>query len=488
VINMKKIQPKIADQLREWFKDSSDVVLKEKTYADSEGVQSLVFLYCSNLVDIKYMNDVIFPTIKNVMLENGKLNKHDLLNELEVTQLEEQDHVKTEIEQKLFSGEMLILNPENKEIFFLSVSSIPKRNPEESNIETSIRGPRDGLVESISDNMALIRQRLKSSSLKSIEYSIGEVSRTKMALLYMDNKIDSDVLEEAKKRLDNIKIDIVASNSEIEELLYDKTFSLFPLMDSSGRPDFAVYALTQGSFVIIVDGNPTSLVGPITFNHLLYSPEDLHDSFFYISIIRMLRLGAFITTIFLPGFYISLITFQLDQIPYPLIATVSVSRIGLPLSAPVETFIMLILFELFKEAGVRLPKAVGQTVAVLGGLFIGDAAIRAGLTSPSCLVIIAITVISGYTLINQNISGNIVILRYFVLLISSIFGMYGFFISMFLILTSVVSLDSFGQPYVSYLIKPNLGFRIKSAIKQPFQLLTRKSRTHNLFGNDSQKE
>lgn len=485
---MKKIQPKIADQLREWFKDSSDVVIKEKAYADSQGVQSLVFLYCSNLVDIKYMNDVIFPAIKNIMLENGKLNKHDLLNELEVTQPEEQGQLKTEAEQKLFSGELLILNPENNEIFFSSVSNIPKRSPEESNIETSIRGPRDGLVESLSDNMALIRQRLKSSSLKSIEYSIGEVSRTKMTLLYMDNKIDSGVLEEAKKRLGSIKLDIVASNSEIEELLYDKTFSLFPLMDSSGRPDFAVNALTQGSFVILVDGNPTCLVGPITFSHLLYSAEDLHDSFFYISIIRLLRLGAFLTTIFLPGFYIALITFQLDQIPYPLIATISVSRIGLPLSAPVETFIMLILFELFKEAGVRLPKAVGQTVAVLGGLFIGDAAIRAGLTSPSCLVIIAITVISGYTLINQNISGNIVILRYFVLIISSIFGMYGFFISLFLILTSAVSLESFGQSYVSYLIKPNLGDRIRSAIKQPFQLLTRKNRTHSLLGNDRQKE
>ncbi|URM34817.1 spore germination protein [Cytobacillus firmus] len=485
---MKKIQPKIADQIREWFKNASDVVIKEKIYPEKQGTLSLVFLYCSNLVDIKYMNDVIFPALKNVILESGKLNKHDLFNELEVTQLEEQDHTKTEIEQKVFSGELLIINSENNDIFFLSVSNIPKRSPEESNIETSIRGPRDGFVESISDNMALIRQRLKSSSLKSIEYSIGEVSRTKMTLLYMDNKINSDVLEETKKRLDAIKLDMVASTVEIEELLYDKTFSLFPLMDNSGRPDFAVYALTQGKFVILVDGNPTCLVGPITFNHLLFSPEDLHDSFFYISVIKILRLGAFLTTIFLPGFYISLITFQLDQIPYPLIATVSVSRIGLPLSAPVETFLMLVLFELFKEAGVRLPKAVGQTVAVLGGLFIGDAAIRAGLTSPSCLVIIAITVISGYTLINQNISGNIVILRYFVLLISSIFGIYGFFISMFLIATSVVSLESFGQPYISYLIKPNLAHRMKSAIRQPFQLLNRKNRTHNLFGNESQKE
>ncbi|MCM3706446.1 MULTISPECIES: spore germination protein [Cytobacillus] len=485
---MKRIPLKNDKQLIEWFKDSAGMVIREKTYAESPGVQTLIFLYCSHLVDLKYMNEVIFPAIKNVMLENGYLDKNQLLNELEVTQLEEKDYVKTEIEQKLFSGELLIMNPENKEIFFISVSSIPKRSPEDSNIETSIRGPRDGFVESLTDNMALIRQRLKSSSLKSIEYTVGDVNRTKINLLYMDNKIKPRVLEEVKKRLDNIEIDIVQSTAEIEELLYDKTFSLFPLMDNSGRPDFSVYVLTQGYFVILVDGNPTCLYGPISFYNLLYSPEDLHDSFFYISFIRVLRMAAVMTTILLPGFYISLISFQLEQIPYHLIATISVSRIGLPLAAPVETFLMLVLFELFKEAGVRLPKAVGQTVAVLGGLFIGDAAIRAGLTSPSCLVIIAITVISGYTLINQNISGNIIFLRYFVLIISSIFGIYGFYISMFLILTAVVSLDSFGQPYIPYLIKPHLRDRIKSAFKQPFQLLTRKSRNHKLFGHDSQKE
>lgn len=485
---MKRVQTQKADQLKEWFKDSADVVIQEKKYPESTGTHALVFLYCPNLADIKFMNEVIFPTIKNVIEENGQLNISDLLNVLEVNQLDKQDNNKTEIEQKLFSGDLLIFNKEKNEIYYISVSNFPKRSPEESNIETSIRGPRDGLVENISDNMALIRQRLKTASLKSIEYSIGEVSRSKIILFYMDDKINSSVLEEVKQRLAAIKIDIVASSVEIEELLYDKTFSLFPLMVNSGRPDFAVYSLTQGRFVILVDGNPNCLVGPITFNQLLDSPEDLYDSFFYISIIRILRLIAFFTTIFLPGFYISLITFQLDQVPYPLIATISVSRIGLPLSAPVETFIMLVLFELFKEAGVRLPKAVGQTVAVLGGLFIGDAAIRAGLTSPSCLVVIAITVISGYTLINQNISGNIVILRYFVLIISSIFGLYGFFITLFLILTSVVSLESFGQPYFSYLIKPNLADRIKRIIRQPFQLVTRKNQANKLFGNDSQKE
>ncbi|MGM0834676.1 MAG: spore germination protein [Bacillota bacterium] len=485
---MKKVQPnkKVVsiEQLKIWFEGSSDTVIKTRDYQD----HTLYFLYCPQLVDMKFINEVIFPTINVVIEKNGHLNFELLNNVLDASKLKDIHTVKTETEEKLFSGELIIFNHHLNDLYFLPVSNLPKRGPEESNMESSIRGPRDGLVENISDNMALIRQRLKTSSLKSIDYTIGERSRTKILLLYINDIMNPSILEDVKKRLDSIKVDSVASSYEIEEFLYDKTFSLFPLMENSGRPDFAVQSLTQGRFVIIVDGNPTCLIGPANLNQLLYSPEDAHDSFFYVSMVRVLRFLAISTTIFLPGFYISLITFQLDQIPYSLLATISASRIGLPISAPMEAFIMLVLFELFKEAGVRLPKAVGQTVAVLGGLFIGDAAIRAGLTSPACLVIVAVTVISGYILSNHTMAGNIVILRFLVLAFSGLFGLYGFFISFFLILTNVVSLESFGQPYMSYLSKPNGADIIKNMLKLPYRFMKKRNQAYQPIDSDSQKE
>lgn len=485
---MKKVQTnkKILsiDQLKIWFEGSSDIVIRTRAYHD----HTLDFLYCPHLVDMKFINEAIFPVINAVIEKNGHLDFELLNNVLEISKLKDLNNVKTEIEEKLFSGELLIFSHDLNNLFFIPVSNFPKRGPEESNLESSIRGPRDGLIENISDNMALIRQRLKTSSLKSIEYTIGERSRTKILLLYIDDIMNPSILEDVKNRLDSIKVDIVVSSYEIEEFLYDNTFTLFPLMDNSGRPDFAVQSLTQGRFVILVDGNPTCLIGPTNLNQILYSPEDAQDSFFYVSMVRILRLLAIFTTIFLPGFYISLVTFQIDQIPYSLVATISASRIGLPISAPVETFIMLFLFELFKEAGVRLPKAVGQTVAVLGGLFIGDAAIRAGLTSPACLVIVAITVISGYILTNQTMSGNIVILRFLVLAFSSILGLYGFFIVLFLILTTVVSLESFGQPYMSYLSKPNPADIIKNILKLPYQFMKKRNQAYQPIDSDSQKE
>lgn len=485
---MQKVQPnkKVVsiEQLKIWFEGSSDTVIKTRDYQD----HTLDFLYCPQLVDMKFINEFIFPTINEVIEKNRHLDFELLNNVLEASKLKDIHNVKTETEEKLFSGELIIFNHHLNDLYFLPVSNLPKRGPEESNMESSIRGPRDGLVENISDNMALIRQRLKTSSLKSIEYTLGERSKTKILLLYINDILNPSILEDVKKRIDSIKVDNVASSYEIEEFLYDKTFSPFPLLENSGRPDFAVQSLTQGRFVILVDGNPTCLIGPANLNQLLFSPEDAHDSFIYVSMVRVLRFLAISTTIFLPGFYISLITFQFDQIPYALLATISASRIGLPISAPMEVFIMLVLFELFKEAGVRLPKAVGQTVAVLGGLFIGDAAIRAGLTSPACLVIVAVTVISGYILSNQTMSGNIVILRFLVLAFSGLFGLYGFFISFFLILTNVVSLESFGQPYMSYLSKPNAADIIKNMLKLPYRFMRKRNQAYQPIDSDSQKE
>ncbi|MBO0959660.1 spore germination protein [Neobacillus sp. MM2021_6] len=476
------------DQMKSWFEGSTDIVMKKRTYKEKASAVSLEFLYCSNLVDMKYINEVIFPSIHTVVEKEDDFNMDQLRNLIEVSNLKDGKNVKMEVEQRLFSGELIIFSYELNDLFFIPASGIAKRSPEESNLEPSVRGARDGLVENISDNFALIRQRLKTSSLKSIEYTIGERSRTKILLLYIDDILNPSILEDVKNRLESIKIDIVVSSYEIEEQLYDNVFSIFPLMDYIGRPDFAVQSLNQGRFVILVEGNPTCLIGPTNFNQVLYSPEDLNDSFIYISFVRILRLAAVLTTIYLPGVYVALITYQPDQIPYSLLATISVSRIGLPVPAPVEAFIMLILFELFKEAGLRLPKAVGQTVAVLGGLFIGDAAIRAGLTSPSMLVIVAITVISGYTLINQNMAGNIALLRFIVLLFSAFLGVFGFFVSFFLITTLVVSLESFGQPYLSYLSKPHKMDIIKNIVRLPYRFLKKRNQAYSPIDSDSQKE
>ncbi len=484
---MKRNNPSILN-LKEWFKNSSDVVLQIKSYDGRTFSYSLAFLYCPNLVDTKVINETILPNINEELETKGTLTVECQSSLIGITKLGDTENTRGEIEKKLFSGELVIFNEETKEVFSISVSNVPKRSPEESNLETSVRGPRDGFVENISDNMALIRQRLKTSSLKSIEYTIGERSKTKVVLLYIEDIINPNILEEVQRRLQSFTIDILIGGNQLEEMLYDHPYTIFPIMDAIGRPDYIAKSLNQGKFAILVDGSPTCLIGPTSLTQLLNSPEDVHSSFFYISFVRLLRIFALGTTVFLPGFYIALVTFHTEQIPYTLLATISISRTGLPLSAPMEAFIMVTLFELFKEAGLRLPKAVGQTVAVLGGLIIGDAAIRAGLTSPSTLVVISITVISGYTLINQNLAGNVLILRYIVLFLSSLLGMFGFFLSLFGIVTIAFSLESFGQTYIPAFAFPNKSSLIKSFIRLPYKLYKKRNPAYKPKDTTRQKE
>ncbi|XRG78927.1 spore germination protein [Rossellomorea sp. GAMAL-10_SWC] len=474
-------------EFMESFNHSSDIDFRTKSYKEGEDSHFVIIMFCPNLIDVQFSNQII-NDIFNVVHKEEMFDFELLRNIVEAKRLKDGSTIKKEVEENLFSGDLVIFSSYLNDVFFIPVANPPQRNPEESNLENSIRGPRDGFVESISINMALIRQRLKTSTLKSVEYTIGERSRTKVLLVYIEDIINPEILSKVKKRLSSIKKDVIVSSYEIEEMLYDQPFSIFPLLDNIGRPDFVVQSLNQGRFAVIVEGNPTCLIGPTNLNQLVYSPEDIHASFYYVNIVRYLRIMAIVTTIFLPGFYIALITFHLDQLPYPFLATIGMSRNGLPFSAPIEAVLMLVFFELFKEAGIRLPKAVGQTVAVLGGLFIGDAAIRAGLTSPSMLVVVALTVISGYTLINQNISGNIVILRFFVLFFSSILGLIGFFTSFFLIATMIVSLESFGHPYISNLSVPSKSDFLNIHIKLPQKFKKTRNQSLHPVDEDRQKE
>ncbi|MFF2878237.1 spore germination protein [Gottfriedia sp. NPDC057991] len=474
-------------EFMESFNHSSDIDFRTKSYKEGEDSHFVIIMFCPNLIDGQFSNQII-NDIFNIVHKEEKFDFELLRNIVEAKRLKDVSTIKKEVEENLFSGDLVIFSSYLNDVFFIPVANPPQRNPEESNLENSVRGPRDGFVESIAVNMALIRQRLKTSTLKSVEYTIGERSRTKVLLVYMEDIINPAILSDVKQRLGNIKKDVIVSSYEIEEALYDQAFSIFPLLDNIGRPDFVAQSINQGRFAVIVDGNPSCLIGPTNLNQLVYSPEDIHASFYYVNIVRYLRIMAFITTIFLPGFYIAMVTYHIDQIPYPFLATIGMSRNGLPFSAPLEACLMLGFFELFKEAGIRLPKAVGQTVAVLGGLFIGDAAIRAGLTSPSMLVVVALTVISGYTLINQNISGNIVILRFFILFLSASLGLIGFYTGFFLVATMIVSLESFGQPYISILSVPSKSDFLNVIIKLPQKFKIKRNQSLNPVDEDRQKE
>ncbi|MBY0144998.1 spore germination protein [Neobacillus niacini] len=421
--------------LQQLFNQSSDVEIKEEL---SNG-KSFIFVYCKPLCDTSLIPSFVLASM---------VTSNSIYQSLQMEVTNKKDIDSEKIEEAIFSGKLMVIPPGDRIIFY-DISKSPSRQPDESVAEVSVRGPKDGFVEDITINLGLIRKRLRTKSLVVEDYTIGKRTNTKISLLYVKDIISEEILTDIHGRLNALDIDILTSSSMLMEHLLDNKFTLIPLIDYTGRADFVAEAVNQGRFAIIVDGAPTALIAPIDLSFLFKTPEDENTSFYYASMERTLRIIGLFTTTFLPGFYTALITHNVGQLPLPLIATITISRLGLPFSPLIEVLLMLVMFELFKEGGARLPKGIGQTVAVLGGLIIGDAAIRGGITSPTCLVIIGITAISSFTLVNQSLTGNVFLLRVFVVLFSYFMGIYGFFISLMFIFLYLTRLKSFGVPFLA---------------------------------------
>ncbi|MBB6669230.1 spore germination protein [Cohnella nanjingensis] len=409
----------------------------------SVGERSAVLAYTDRMIDGALFAEKLLPEVRA-----GLADSRGFIPPLAAVPLHVVDERhRMNVFAQLFSGSVILFA--DGRIYGYPIADLPQRTPEESSAEISVKGPRDGFIEELPVNLTLVRRRLRTPDLKVEQHKIGSESQTKIALLYMASIAPPGLVKEARHRLKKITAKVISGSGQWEEMIADRSNSLFPLIDYTGRPDYVVRSLIAGRVAFLMEGVPLGYLAPINLYNLLKSAEDNHNSFYYVTLERILRLFGFVTTLALPGFWVALSAFNVDQFPFPLLSTIVMSRSGLPMSTTMEMFFMLGMFELFREAGLRLPQAVGQTVAVVGGIIVGDAAIRAGLTSPTMLVVSAITNISSFTLVNQTLLGSVSLMRIGVVLASSFLGMFGFFVSMFAILFYLASLSSFGVPYLS---------------------------------------
>ncbi|MFO1446322.1 spore germination protein [Bacillus sp. Bva_UNVM-123] len=434
------------------FSNSSDVKFANHFFTSdhSNDVISCTIFYSNVMIDSERLAETIIK-LEDYFLRQMKMKRmrECFEEDLQFT-LVPPTTDKEEIAEKLFSGYVFVLFEHLGALFAFNLQKIPNRQTEETGSEVSYRGPRDGLVEDICTNIALIRKRYKTSTLVNESFELGKRGKTKVSLLYVKDVINNSIVEEVRRKLSSMAdVNVVLGTAELEDTLIEHKFSIVPLLDYSGRPDFLVASLDIGRFVILVDGAANAIVGPGNLTHLLSAAEDRHVPYYYVNFEMILRFLGLTVSVLLPGFYISLVSFQLEQLPFPFLATITISRQGLPLSPPLETFLVLTLFELFREAGITLPRAIGQTLAVVGGLIIGDAAIRGGLTSPTMLVVSGVTAVATFTLVNQSLAASVSIMRLWILLLSSILGLFGFFLGIFSIVLYVSRLQSFGVPYLA---------------------------------------
>jgi len=455
----------------EKYENCDDVIRYDHHFEDNV---SATLLYCKSVCNEISINVIVLPELFRLHELNAFRSIEDTVKASTV----KMDIIKnwdvTHINPLLFSGKLIVGFDHLEDGFAMTISEIPQRKTEETNIEVAIRGPKDGLVESIETNLALVRKRIPINTVAYERFTIGTKTKTRVGLLYESEKINKNTVELVRGRMHEVKdqIEELISANQLEELISDKPYSLFPLTTYSGRPDFIVSCLLKGRFVIFIDGVPGAIIAPINLMMLLKTPEDTHFNYISSSFGRVLRMISLIIAIFLPSFFVALTSYHQDQIPFALLATVTMTRFGVPLPSPLEMLLVLLLLEMFKEAGYRLPSTIGQTLTVVGGLIIGDAAIRAGLTSPTMVVISAISIVAGSTLVSQTLSGTVSILRYLTLVFVSVLGMYGFMLSVLLITVYLTSLTSFGIPYLAPIAPIVPKDILRSVFKFPYKLKT----------------
>lgn len=353
-----------------------------------------------------------------------------------------------DVVQTVLSGDAIIMVDGFNKALKIASRGYPGRSVTTSDTEVSVRGAKDSFSESIAINKVLIRRRIRDTKLKIEMLKVGVRSKTDVALLYIDDIVDDKLVANLKEKINSFVIDGILDSGMLEQLTEKAWYSPFPQYQATERPDKASSAIMEGRIVVIVDNSPYVLILPTTLNSFFQAADDYYSRWGIASFTRTIRYIAAILAVGLPGMYVAITNFQPEIIPTSLALSFAAARQGVPFSILFEVILMEISFELLREAGIRLPGPMGNTIGIVGGLIIGNAAVVANLVSPLIVIVVALTAIASFTIPNEAFASAFRLSRYLVLFLSAWLGLFGFISGFILILTHLSSLESFGIPYL----------------------------------------
>lgn len=325
----------------------------------------------------------------------------------------------------------------------------PKMSVGESDTEKVVRGSNESFTDSEKANTALIRRRIRNAGLKVKEFQVGVRSFTSVAIVYIEDLAEPKLVEEIHRRLVEYEIDGVMDSGVLEQLAEESWYSPFPQFQSTRRPDRAAMSVLDGKVVVLVDNSPLALVLPADVNSFLKTTDDYYNRFHMATFARIVRYVATFFSLTLPGLYLAVTNFHTQILPTPLLLSFWEARIGVPFPAALEVLLMELSFELLREAGVRLPGAMGNTIGIVGGLIIGQAAVDANLVSPIVVIVVAFTALCSFAIPNEEFAFSFRILKFFIIILSAWLGFFGFLIGIFAILVHMAGLKSFDTPYLT---------------------------------------
>lgn len=352
----------------------------------------------------------------------------------------------------------------------ISSKGYPNMGVSGAETEKVLRGSREGFSDAVKVNSALVRKRIRDTRLKVEERTVGVRSRTMIQILYIEDLVRDDLLEEIKNRLEEYEIDGILDSGMLEQLTEETWYSPFPQYQTTERPDRAAQELLNGKIVVICDNSPYALILPSSFNGFMESSEDWYHHFEMASFLRILRYLALMTATLLPGLYLAVIRFHTQILPANLILSFAEAREGVPFSSVAELIFLELAFELIREAGVRIPGSLGSTIGIVGGLIVGQAAVTANLVSPIVVMIVALTALGGMALPNEEFASAFRLLKYVFLLLGGYLGIFGIVLGIYMTVAHLAGLLSFGMPYLMpFVKKEEAGGTGEGILRLPFR-------------------
>lgn len=409
----------------------------------------VAILMCEGMVNLQLFTQILVRPLTELSLENadGEAVARWVSRETVLSGDQKEFFTYDELFSFLMAGFVVLLIDGVDRGIACGMQGYSFRSVSEPSTEMNITGSREGFVEPIRVNQTMIRRRLRSPSLKFEMYPIGEKSRTDICLVYLTDTADPRMVEEVKRRLGKLSSDILLSQGYLRPYLEGQPLSPFSSVGTTERPDTLCAKINEGRIGILVDGTPFALVVPYLFEEHFQSMDDYSYRPYYGSFIRLLKYFAFLLSIFLPGGYVAITSFSPEMLPDSLLFNIAASEQQTPFSMMTEALVIHLIYEIMREAGLRLPRPVGHAVSIIGALVIGDAAVKAGIIGSSMVMVVALTALSSFVV--PSLYEPAAILKFVFILVGGTWGLFGISVGFVLLLTNLCALESLGVPVMA---------------------------------------
>ena len=472
------------EYLRNRLKNCQDILIRPMKLG-KEGKTDCLMVYIEVTVSNMMLDDSAIGKMVNHFWESSPESIMEFVSEnslgiADVQKLSDMEKVIT----ALLAGNAVFFLDGYNQAMKISSKGYPNMGVTQAETEKVLRGSREGFSDMVKTSSALIRKRIRDTRMKVEQMEVGVRSHTVIQLLYMDDLVQEELMEEIKSRLNKFEIDGILDSGIIEQLTEDSWYSPFPQYQTTERPDRAAQEILNGKVVLLCDNSPAALIMPGNFNSFMESSEDWNNRFEMVSFLLILRYLAMIGATILPGLYLAVIRFHTQILPVNLILSFAQAREGVPFSSVTELLFLELAFEMIREAGVRIPGPLGNTIGIVGGLIIGQAAVEANLVNPMVVIIVALTALGSLAIPVEEFASAFRLLKYLFLFLGGYLGIYGIVLGAYLTVSHLAGLTSFGIPYLVPFVKKEKVSQVGNGI---FRIPMRKRKERPVYASEKER-